>query len=677
MTYRILSSKLGYSCPESSWKEAMKMKIDLVGADAGSMDPGPYYLGSGESYMKPDSLRRDFRMLLKAALMNNCPLLIGSLGLSGSSSGVTFMLDIIKEIFDEDGVKGIKVAVISGDVENKLLLGHLDELKPLGKMPQLSESEVSKSVLVSQMGIAPYITALDEGAQIVLAGRSCDVAIFAADPVRRGFDVGLAFQAAHILECGAIACDPGSASDYLAAEFREDNSVVFTPPNLERKATVYSIAAHALYEESHPSLQYYPEGVLVMGATRYFQDGPRSAGIRNADFVRRPLTVKIEGSHRIGRRYVSLLPLSRSVRESSDPFIDMHLVYGLNAVERARLLPEEKEIGILLKVSGRNREKVEALATVMKGFMLHFGYPGRITTAGNLAFPMSPSEITRKEEDGSYTVLVIAGTREPRFIDQRQSIFKSIEDLAKDEYPDNYAESDVEFILSDEERPMMFLETVDSTPEKALARHERELNAASKYIDSGRQAFMKLDAGDAYVWSVYHIWNNEELIKKNLFPIKVYDASGSRWNLVKELRPGYRPVGMNNYRGSIDDKEVDVIKEVQHSGYAKETIPLKDMVKVLRSKDAGVNTITYDIFFKSEKEYKQALDSNAFTKRSVAGILGVPEEQIIGTFRADPCYAVKISRYREMISGVPGSPDGFGAQQHMKIELMQVPIYNS
>jgi hypothetical protein len=104
---------------------------------------------------------------------------------------------------------------------------------------------------------------------------------------------------------------------------------------------------------------------------------------------------------------------------------------------------------------------------------------------------------------------------------------------------------------------------------------------------------------------------------------------------------------------------------------------LKDMVKVLRSKDAGVNTTTYDIFFRSEKEYRQALDSNAFTKRSVAGILGVSEEQIIGTFRADPCYAIKISRYREMISGVPGSPDGFGAQQHMKIELMQLPIYDS
>jgi hypothetical protein len=30
-----------------------------------------------------------------------------------------------------------------------------------------------------------------------------------------------------------------------------------------------------------------------------------------------------------------------------------------------------------------------------------------------------------------------------------------------------------------------------------------------------------------------------------------------------------------------------------------------------------------------------------------------------------------------MISGTPGSPDGFGAQQQMRIEMMKIPIYGS
>jgi hypothetical protein len=80
-------------------------------------------------------------------------------------------------------------------------------------------------------------------------------------------------------------------------------------------------------------------------------------------------------------------------------------------------------------------------------------------------------------------------------------------------------------------------------------------------------------------------------------------------------------------------------------------------------------------FFKSEEEYRQALRSNAFTKGEITKTLGVPEDRIMGTFRADPCFAVKISRYRDRISGTPGSPDVFGAQQQMKIERMRVPIY--
>jgi len=127
---------------------------------------------------------------------------------------------------------------------------------------------VQQSAIVAQMGIAPFIKALEMGAQVVLAGRACDVAIFAADPVRRGLDPGLAYHAGHVLECGAIACDPGSASDGLIAEFRDDQSVVFTPPNPMRKATVYSIAAHSLYEEDHPALQYYPEGVSTYEHTQ-------------------------------------------------------------------------------------------------------------------------------------------------------------------------------------------------------------------------------------------------------------------------------------------------------------------------------------------------------------------------------------------------------------------------
>ena len=52
----------------------------------------------------------------------------------------------------------------------------------------------------------------------VLCGRAYDPALFAAEPVRRGFPAAMALHAAKILECGAIATTPGSGSETCSQE---------------------------------------------------------------------------------------------------------------------------------------------------------------------------------------------------------------------------------------------------------------------------------------------------------------------------------------------------------------------------------------------------------------------------------------------------------------------------
>ncbi|HNS15588.1 MAG TPA: DUF4387 family protein [Syntrophorhabdaceae bacterium] len=679
MSYRILSlnGAVGYSFPEESLEEAMKTRLDIIADDGGTMDGGPYYLGEGVTGFKRPSLKRDLSLMIRAAFRQGCPLVIGTCIMSGDTPHMQLAVDLVKEIFEEQGVENVKVAVIESHIDPALIIDRLDEMAPLGHMPPLTREAVEKSRIVAAMGIAPFITALNEGARVVLAGRACDVSIFAADPVRRGLDPGLAFQAGHVLECGALACDPGSASDCLIAEFTDDGAVIFTPPNKARKATSYSVAAHSLYEENHPALQSYPEGVLVMEDTKYFDVPPRSAGIRNAGFVSGPLSVKIEGSMCIGSRVASFLSLKGTAALDEDPFLSRHLIYGVNAVERNRILPGEEELGILLTVKGKDEETVAALASTLKGYLLHFGYPGRLTTAGNIAFPLSPIELIRKEDDGHFTGLVIGGTREPLFISEKDALFASVLELGRQQYPELMKACEVAFLTSDREHPMMFLDTIGETREEAEKLHGEALARVKNYIDPGRPSYLAVHGGNAYIWSIYHIWNNGDAIKEHLFPIRLFNARGREWEFLKEVRPVYEETGDRNYAGSLDEKELDVIHEVDHAGKMPTgEIPLVDMVKVLRSKDAGVNTITYDIFFKDERSYRQALASNVFTKRSVAKILNIPEAHIIGTYRADPCHAIKISRFREMISGTPGSPDGFGAQQHMRIERITIPVYD-
>jgi hypothetical protein len=38
-------------------------------------------------------------------------------------------------------------------------------------------------------------------------------------------------------------------------------------------------------------------------------------------------------------------------------------------------------------------EEAKAVATVTKQYLLHHGFPGRLSTAGNTAFPFTPPEV--------------------------------------------------------------------------------------------------------------------------------------------------------------------------------------------------------------------------------------------------------------------------------------------
>lgn len=114
---------------------------------------------------------------------------------------------------------------------------------------------------------------------------------------------------------------------------------------------------------------------------------------------------------------------------------------------------------------------------------------------------------------------------------------------------------------------------------------------------------------------------------------------------------------------------------MEYKEEARALKPLTEAARIIRSKNAGINKITYDIFFTTREDYEAALNSNLFTVDSVARIFDIPLERIIGTYRADDCYAVKISIHREVGSGAPGDRDIFGAQQHMRLMRLSVPVF--
>ena len=266
--------------------------------------------------------------------------------------------------FAELEVEDAKVAVIRSELDPEVVVKEYRNgaLRPTGLGPELDEQALRESVIVGQMGIHPLMTALESGAQYILAGRSCDIALFASDMIRRGIDAGLAYHVGHVLECGALACDPGSPSDCLVAEIYDDGTALFTAPNLARRCTAYSIAAHSLYEESHPQLQFYPEGILVMEKTQFFSRDSRTAGIRGSQFVRSrkpwPWSIKLEGiaPARCAQGFVDLYR-SRGPSEYSRPTC---WSMAATACRRRRSTASQRELGIIIETAAPTQEAADS-----------------------------------------------------------------------------------------------------------------------------------------------------------------------------------------------------------------------------------------------------------------------------------------------------------------------------
>jgi hypothetical protein len=184
-----------------------------------------------------------------------------------------------------------------------------------------------------------------------------------------------------------------------------------------------------------------------------------------------------------------------------------------------------------------------------------------------------------------------------------------------------------------------------------------------------------LDAPDAYAWSLYHLLQNEDVIKNTMFPIAYYRANGAEWKEEGSERPRYFDIGETGYRGNVDDRTLSLIADHVPAGAPIGSQRLLDMAIVIRSKDAGINRLTFDVIFTSGENYEAALHSNVFARENIAKVLNVPLNRVVGTFFVDTCNAIKISIDRPNISASMDERDVFGAQQQAAIERLTIPIH--
>jgi hypothetical protein len=101
--------------------------------------------------------------------------------------------------------------------------------------------------------------------------------------------------------------------------------------------------------------------------------------------------------------------------------------------------------------------------------------------------------------------------------------------------------------------------------------------------------------------------------------------------------------------------------------------PLKAVAKTIRSKNAGVDLITFDIIFPDRESYLLVRDSSALTRQSIAALYNVDIAVVTEFVAFDPANAIKFTLRRRTASGGPGDADVFGSQQYAPLLDIDVP----
>ncbi|GAA4338220.1 DUF4387 domain-containing protein [Pigmentiphaga soli] len=101
--------------------------------------------------------------------------------------------------------------------------------------------------------------------------------------------------------------------------------------------------------------------------------------------------------------------------------------------------------------------------------------------------------------------------------------------------------------------------------------------------------------------------------------------------------------------------------------------PLKDIAKVIRSKNSGPFEVTFDIIFRNREDFERVRESGAFTKSMFAALYRIPEDTI-GTFGFfEPINAIKVTIPRPRPQGSIGETDMHAAQMHVPLQSIAIP----
>lgn len=295
---------------ESFWIGA-KTLPDYYCCDSGSDDIGPVPLGADQCASHPEWQKHDLELMLLASREQGVPMIIGSSGDTGSNSRVDMYVGFIKEIAKKHHMKPFKLAYFYSEVDKEYIRSKMvggEVIEGLDGRENLTQEVLDRTDrIVAVAGVHPFMKALEMGADVIIGGRSSDVAVFASAALHEGFPEPIAYYVGKVLECASFCAEPYGAKETVVGTITQDD-VKVTAMHPGQRCTIASVAGHAMYERTNPYYEFVAGGKMDMSECVYEQYDEKTCRITNPKFIpiEGRVKVKLEGSGKVGERYLGM-----------------------------------------------------------------------------------------------------------------------------------------------------------------------------------------------------------------------------------------------------------------------------------------------------------------------------------------------------------------------------------
>ncbi len=200
---------------------------------------------------------------------------------NGGGANPAACRDALQEVAKKSGIRNLRIGVVFGDD----ISGRIDELSAQGVAFKNTETGEALSRIRDRLtsanvylGAAPIVTALAQGAQIVLTGRTADASLALA-PMMHSFGwpaddwdrLAAGIVAGHILECGAQASGGNFLGDWksvpdlahvgfpIAEVYPDGTSVITKHPNTGGLISAATVKEQLVYEIGDPGNYITPD----------------------------------------------------------------------------------------------------------------------------------------------------------------------------------------------------------------------------------------------------------------------------------------------------------------------------------------------------------------------------------------------------------------------------------